>query len=58
MSRKPSPQDETPNPYAESIDAAALKELVSNHYGTRTLLIDKSLAKVLSEYNTGNRSLN
>ena len=58
MSRKPSPQDETPNPYAESIDAAALKELVSNHYGTRTLLIDKSLAKVLLEYNTGNRSLN
>ena len=39
MSRKPTPHVEAPNPHAESIDASALKDLVSDHYGTKTLLI-------------------
>jgi hypothetical protein len=59
MSRKPAIASQPPaNPYAESIDAASLRELVSTHYGTKTLLIDKSLAEAVLEYNTANRSLN
>ena len=59
MSRKPATDAQSPaNPHAESIDAATLRGLVSNFYGTRTLVIDKALAETLLEYNTANRSLN
>ncbi len=58
MSRKPISDTAAPNPYAERIDVPEVIRLVSDFYGTKTLLIDKPLAKVLLEYNTGNRSLN
>jgi hypothetical protein len=56
MARKSGSADTT-NPHAERIDAVALKALVTDFYGTKTLLIDKSMAEALLEYNTGNRSL-
>lgn len=58
MARKPKPDAVTANPYAESVDAAALNGFVSDFYGTKTLLIDKALAESFLEFNTGNRPLN
>jgi hypothetical protein len=59
MARKPILDVPSPsNPHAESIDAATLRKLVTDYYGTKTLLVDKALAETLLEYNTANRSLN
>jgi hypothetical protein len=46
------------NPHAESMDPEAFRKAVQDHYGTKTLLIDKDFAELVLEYNTGNRAIN
>ena len=40
------------------MSAAELHAAVANYYGTKTVVIDKDVAEVLLEFNSGNRSLN
>jgi hypothetical protein len=62
MSRNPTTrrakQSPPPNPHAERITVDELHAAVNTHYGTKTLLVDKTLAEAILELNTGNRSLN
>ena len=46
------------NPHAEWVDEAQLASLVRDHYGTRTLMIDREVAGRLLAMNTGNRRVN
>jgi hypothetical protein len=59
MTRRPiGPVETNTNPHAERIAPHELQELVSSHYGTKTLMVDKELAASLLGLNTGNRPLN
>ena len=59
MSRRPVvTADQNPaNPHAQRIAPDELKRLVSGHYGTKTLLLDKEMAEALLGFNTANRSV-
>ena len=59
MSRRPvvKADQNAANPHAERIAPDELKELVSGHYGTKTLLLDKEMAEALLGYNSANRSV-
>ena len=45
------------NSHAQRIGADELKKLVSDHYGTKTLLLDKEMAEALLGFNTANRGV-
>ena len=59
MSRRPAVKADqnAANPHAQRIAPDELKELVSGHYGTKTLLLGKEMAEALLGYNTANRSV-
>ena len=46
------------NPHARWVGREELLKLVHDHYGTKTLMFDRSLAETVLELNTGNRKVN